>query len=187
MQIGHCRDHPAGMAQIGSACLARKLGPCPSGAWQQGIRGGIVDIVGGYPPGAGGDLDRPGQKVRAEGRMMSPHDLDRRGSRHQQTLADDQKVAVDAELAPHGHRHTEEVSAEHSRTANHLHIPGRYRGLAMEAVESAVEGAGIAAIGKQQRPAAAIAREPMVLVARAKAGYRRVDGIPGHLAQHRQA
>src|SRR5215469_9009251 len=65
------------------------------------------------------------------------------------------------------------------------HLPGRNGGLAMEAMDHPLELAGIAAIGKQHRPAAGIARQPECLLARCARLERRRLRLPGHGAEHR--
>ena len=54
----------------------------------------------------------------------------------------------------------------------------------MKAVEYAVDGAGIATIGKQQRPTAGVAGEPVGLIAGAQAPDGCFGWIPGNRSQN---
>ena len=54
----------------------------------------------------------------------------------------------------------------------------------MKAMEHAIDGAGVAAVGKQEWPAAGVARQPGPFVGRSAGLQRRLDRPPRDAAKH---
>ena len=112
-----------------------------------------------------------------------PHWL---GALHVHCLVDDEHVVVHRDRAFHRYRHGEEPAHQAEGAVFPLRLPGRERRLAMEAVLHALEGAAGAAVGKQQRPAAGVAREPGELVRRRCRYVGHTHRVPGRPAQDRR-
>ena len=186
MKIGQRRHHWRRTTEIEGTGLARDHRPPARGARTQRICHRIETTVHRDCASAGSDLETPLQQIRAEGRVMTPHHVYGSRAHHAQFLGNQDAVAVNRDDPLHLHRHGEEASREAKGAGTCFTCPGSDRRFAMKAMEYAVDGAGITAIGKQQRPATSIARQPLGLVMRGKAADRICDGIPWHLSQHRK-
>ena len=102
-------------------------------------------------------------------------------------LANCQSLARNAEQALHLERHGLETAAEAQAFRRPIGLPGSERRLAVETVKHAVEGAGIAAVGEQDRPAAGVAGQPGRLVAHRIGLQRRELRLPRRRAEDRGA
>ena len=187
MKIGKRRHVAARMAEIEGAGLAFHRWPTARHARTQWIGRRIIGVIDRDHAASGGDLERTVQQIRPEGRVMPPHHVDGRAAPHANRLRNDEAVVLETEHALHLHRDGVESPRQAKLAGAGLPAPRRDRGLAMEAVEHAVNRAGIAAVRKEQRPAAGVARQPFDLVARREAGNGECHGIPGHSSEHGQS
>ena len=186
-QVSDGRGRRPGPAQVIGSRLAGHDGPRPRGARSQRIGRRIVGIVD--RDGAGRRLDREVvcQKIRPEGGVVIPQHPCWPGALHADGLVDDEHVVLDCNRAFHRHRHGEEAADKAESAVARLGPPGSERRLAMEAVLHALEGAAGAAVGKEERPAAAIVGEPAELIRRRCRDVGHAQCVPGRAAQNRCA
>ena len=187
MQIGQRRHLLRRMAKIEGTGLPLDQGPASRRAGTQRIGLRIVSVVDRDRAAPGRDLERAIEEIRPEGRMMPPHHVDGLCALHAKRFRDDKRVTFHGEHALHLHRHGVKSPRQPKTAGAGLPAPRADRGLAMEAVEHAVNRAGIAAVRKQQRPAAGVARQPLRLVARREAGDGERNRVPGHPSEHGQS
>jgi hypothetical protein len=166
VQVSEGGDASLGPTEVERSGLSRDRGPAAAGARFQRIVGRIIAIVDGDSAGARLNLERPVEKIRPEGRMMTPHHPHGLRAEHAHGLPDREEVAVNRQLAPHVDRHRTEPARQPNEAALGLRLPRDEGRLAVKAVKDAIEFAGIAAVRKQERPAAAIPPQPGLLVRR---------------------